>query len=114
MRRKHRFICPNDECRKGFDKPIMLTDTLSIPRQTYYACPYCKSKLEIVVENEKVLKIVSLKKAEGTVLTASADDRTPKNCPFHFGFLSSLPKNCPVPDECLTCPKIIQCSVRRD
>lgn len=30
-------------------------------------------------------------------------------CPFKFGYLKSLPKNKPIPDECFGCPQILEC-----
>ena len=30
-------------------------------------------------------------------------------CLHEFGYLKNRPKNKPIPDECLTCPKMIQC-----
>jgi hypothetical protein len=32
-----------------------------------------------------------------------------QNCLHHFGYLKSLPKNTPVPDECFGCPKVMEC-----
>lgn len=30
-------------------------------------------------------------------------------CPYHFGYLRDQPKNTPIPNECLTCTKIMEC-----
>jgi len=30
-------------------------------------------------------------------------------CPHHFGYLKEHPKRSPIPNECLTCPKIMEC-----
>jgi len=30
-------------------------------------------------------------------------------CPHYFGYLKEHPKNTPIPNECLTCTKIMQC-----
>lgn len=49
----------------------------------------------------------SLKKREKTVVNA-----TPKNspkCPHGFGYLKKLDKNVPIPDECLSCPRMMEC-----
>ena len=32
-----------------------------------------------------------------------------KECPHRFGYLSGLPKGKPVPEECLVCPKMLEC-----
>jgi len=31
-------------------------------------------------------------------------------CTFKFGYLKSLPKNKPIPDECFGCPQILECA----
>jgi hypothetical protein len=36
---------------------------------------------------------------------------TRKDCLHHYGYLHSLPKNTPIPDECFGCPKIVDCLV---
>jgi len=37
------------------------------------------------------------------------EDKDPSGCPHHFGYLANRPKNAPVPQECLTCPKMLEC-----
>jgi hypothetical protein len=32
-------------------------------------------------------------------------------CPHHFGYLFELPKNAPFPEECLLCPRVVECIV---
>jgi len=32
-----------------------------------------------------------------------------RDCPHFFGYVKSLPKNTPLPDECLGCPWIVEC-----
>ncbi len=32
-----------------------------------------------------------------------------QECRYRFGYLRTLPKNAPIPDECLSCDKIIEC-----
>ncbi|MBS7616164.1 hypothetical protein KEJ45_03060 [Candidatus Bathyarchaeota archaeon] len=97
--------CPYKGCGKTFGKPAVLTDNSTIPRQTYYACPYCMSKIDIVVEN---MKIVDVKPTDYPKVFDS-----PAKCVHYFGFLNSIPKDMPIPDECLVCPKVLQCSVRK-
>jgi len=97
--------CPYQGCAKSFHKPTVLTDLSTIPRETYYACPYCMSKIDIIVEN---MKIVSVKPTEYPKVFDS-----PAKCVHHFGFLNSISDNMPIPDECLVCPKVLQCSIRK-
>jgi len=34
---------------------------------------------------------------------------TPRKCSHFFGYVKTLPKNTPIPDECLWCPSIVDC-----
>lgn len=76
------IVCPNNVCGKMFQKALVLTDLSRKPTETYYACPYCFSKVKIAVKTE---------------------------CQHYFGYLKKLPKNASIPDECLTCERITQC-----
>jgi len=102
---EEKLKCPYRGCGKTFEKPAVLTDNSTLPRQTYYACPHCMSKIDIVVEN---MKIVGVKSTDYPKVFDS-----PAKCAYYFGFLNSIPKDMPIPDECLVCPKILQCSVKR-
>jgi DNA-directed RNA polymerase subunit RPC12/RpoP len=102
---EEKLKCPYKGCEKHFDKPTVLTDSSSIPRQTYYACPYCMSKLDITVNN---LKIVSVKSTEYPKVLDS-----PAKCARFFGFLNTIPREAPIPDECLICPKVLQCTMKK-
>ncbi len=37
----------------------------------------------------------------------------PPGCSYYFGYLGELPKNTPIPDECLGCLKIMECLIKR-
>jgi len=97
--------CPYRGCGKSFDKPTVLTDSSKLPRETYYACPYCQSKIDILVEN---MKIVDVRPTEYPKVFES-----PAKCARYFGFLNVIPKEAAIPDDCLICPKVLQCSVRK-
>ncbi len=98
--------CPYSGCGKTFEKPAILTDQSAIPRKTYYACPYCQSKIDILVDG---MKVVGVKATEFSKVVLDS----PAKCPLHFQFLSTTPTDAPVPDECLACPKVLQCDIRK-
>ena len=100
-----KFRCPYKGCEKTFEKPTVLTDTSTIPRQSYFACPYCMSKIDIAVEN---MKIVGIKPTEYPIVFDS-----PAKCAHFSGLPNALPPNAPLPDECLLCPKVLQCNIRK-
>lgn len=99
------LFCPYEKCRKSFVKPLQLTDPSQILRETYYACPHCQSKLDITVEDLHVIRVEKCEDGERTA--------TPVNCPYNFGYLKTLQENSTIPDKCLTCPKILRCSIRK-
>lgn len=37
------------------------------------------------------------------------EDKTKVKCPHSFGYLSTLPKGSPLPEECFLCPKVVDC-----
>jgi len=102
---RERLKCPYEGCEKSFDKPTVLTDLSEVPRETYYACPYCNSRIDIIVEG---MKIVGVKTTEYPRVFDS-----PAKCAHYFGFLNSLPTDTSIPDECLICPKVLQCGFKK-
>jgi len=98
--------CPYTQCRKRFEKPIVLTDATKIVRETYYACPHCRCKLDLSVD-----------KASGDVIsidtTSKPVDIAPSCCKHYFGYLKVLDENVQIPDECAVCPKVMQCFVKK-
>jgi len=98
--------CPYTQCGKRFEKPLMLTDTTKLLRETYYACPHCHCKLDMSVD-----------KASGDVISIKATlapvEIAPANCKHYFGYLKALDQNAEIPDECAVCSKVMQCFVRK-
>ena len=101
------LVCPYGECKKGFDKPLVLTDFSKMPRETYYACPHCLTKVDVVVE-DRGLDRVSVETSGKPV------EKTPSECSFRLGYLKTLPKEATIPDGCLTCSKLLQCFVKKE
>jgi hypothetical protein len=95
--------CPYKGCEKHFDRPTMITDDSVIPRQTHYACPFCMSRLELETAKEK---IVGVRATEYPTVFDS-----PAKC-AHFSGLLNTPKGS-MSDECLICPKVLQCNNRK-
>lgn len=89
--------CPH--CGKAFNKLAMLVDDSGMIRETYYACPHCKSRVDLKV-NSKALQF----SRKGKDVSPSAS-----NCPYYFGYLSLFCNGGVVPETCLTCSKITRC-----
>jgi len=63
------------------------------------------SKIDIKTEN---LKVVGIEPMEyGKVF------ESPAKCAQYTGFLNAMSKDISIPDECLVCPKILQCGIKR-
>ena len=97
--------CPYKGCEKYFDRPTMITDDSVIPRQTHYACPFCMSRLELETAKDK---IVSVKATEYPMVFDS-----PAKCAHFSGLLNAPPGSMLTQDECLICPKVLQCNNRK-
>jgi len=97
--------CPYEGCRKPFEKPTVLTDASTVPRSSFYACPHCNSRLDITMEG---MKIKNIKPTDYPKVFDS-----PAKCANFFGFVHAVPEGAPTPDECLICPKVLQCNLRK-
>jgi hypothetical protein len=63
------------------------------------------SKLDIVTQNNK---IVSIKATEYPTVFDS-----PAKCAHFSGLLNAPPESVFTQDECLVCPKVLQCNMRK-
>ncbi len=102
---EEKLRCPYKGCEKYFDKPTVITDNSVIPRQMHYACPFCMSHLNIVTEKAK---IVEVRPAEYPKVFDS-----PAKCAHFSGLLNAPPGSMLTAEECLVCPKVLQCNLRR-
>jgi DNA-directed RNA polymerase subunit RPC12/RpoP len=96
-------------CGEILNAPLLATVFSDSPAQEYYACPKCLSKVRSVEHREKaeVDNVVE----EDNSLGINVEDTVAKEagCAHHLGYLKTRPKNTSIPEECLTCSKIIEC-----
>jgi hypothetical protein len=99
--------CPYEGCGKSFEKPTVLVDPSTFPRKTFYTCPHCMSKIDIATSGNKILNIRRLE--HGQVLGS------PAKCAYYSDLTNSLEAQDheTVLEECLLCPKILQCATHR-
>ena len=101
-------------CEKTFDQLTMLVDDSNMTRETYYACPLCKSKVNIDT-NIKSINLAS--KAKGSALhNFKSKKDTPSEtstCPHYFGYLSLFCKESEIPENCLICPRVTKCMIEK-
>jgi DNA-directed RNA polymerase subunit RPC12/RpoP len=104
------LVCPYSNCGRGFKQPILLASTGELSRESYYACPHCHSKVDLVLKDRK-----DLSSAEAVAVTDPDDHvvlgRRPEGCMHYIGYLETLPENASLPDKCLTCPRVMSCIV---
>lgn len=104
------FRC--DGCRSEFHKPLLATVSSHGRVQIYYACPRCLTKVDDVEEHrsrenrEDSFSVEPIKKAGG------AKAEVEVRCHHFVGYLKKRAKDAPIPDECLTCNRMIECMVR--
>jgi DNA-directed RNA polymerase subunit RPC12/RpoP len=100
--------CPYAMCKKTFEKPLVLTDNTQLIRETYYACPHCRSKIEIDVKDPLNPQLASVQD------TFYSGQKAPKYCDHYLGYLQNLSETSEIPDECAICPRVMQCFVKKD
>jgi hypothetical protein len=104
-----------NECKTQFQKPIIATLTCQTGTQKYYACPHCLAEIPYI-DQPKSPKHQQTKPEEtpksnpSTVTTTTTTEQnTQTTCTHAIGYLRTRPKNTPIPEECLTCDKMVDC-----
>ncbi len=133
------IVCPNSKCHRKIEEPILLNNLSTTPSEQYHACPHCFLKLtedsendESIIEEstptppvhpslEKVLDAISAQpqgekeektKGKAMARTEEAEGERLSGCPFNFGYLANRPRDSPIPQECLTCQRIVDCMLK--
>ena len=94
------------ECGETYSMPLLATLTSEGASQEYYACPRCLTKVGEVKTQQKEetteTSPINPKQSEATLDSSTG-------CQHSLGFLKKRPKNMAIPDECLTCGKMVEC-----
>ena len=124
------IVCPNPKCGREIEEPILLTNLSVKPTEQYDACPYCFTKIEpettvvqeevtpqveVVLEESEDSGSEVLKKVEDLIRVSKEPQEKEKKtsgCPESFGYLANRPKDAPIPQECLLCPKMVDCMLK--
>ena len=104
-------ICPNPKCHRKIEEPILLNNLSTGPAEQYYACPHCFIKLDVISTQPQRKKEGKKKKEEPQVRPPEKKEKGPSRCAGYLGYLARLPKNYPIPRECLNCPKVLDCAM---
>lgn len=85
--------------------------------EVYDACPYCLT--EIIVEETPLIpeekqepKAKKLEIEKPTVPVTPEKPIKKPDCEHHFGYLSQRSSKEKIPEECMTCEKIVQCMLK--
>ena len=105
-------VCPNPKCGKAFEEPLLLRNLSKNPTERYYVCPHCIIKLDnLPSKDEEKPSPVPILPPRRLEKTDSSSDSP--SCTHGFGYLKNLQKDAPIPDGCLTCPKLLACMVKK-
>lgn len=104
------IICPNPKCHRRIEEPILLNNLSRAQTEQYYACPHCFIKLDLIsVQPQEQTE----KKEEPLFKPPEEEEETPSRCAGYLGYLASLRENHPIPQECLNCPKVLDCVMKK-
>jgi len=109
--RENAFSFKCEECNGTFPKPILATVSSHGSVQTYQACPRCLSKVSNIQSYNKEKNVESSILAKNVKKTIEAKHEKSITCKHFLGYLKKRSKGMPIPDECLTCDKMIECLV---
>ncbi|MEM3641113.1 MAG: hypothetical protein QW468_04375 [Candidatus Bathyarchaeia archaeon] len=102
-----RFKC--ERCGEEFQKPLLATVSSAYSTQRYFACPRCLTKVDLVKESRGEEK----REEEHSAREKAKPKEIPKSddvkCAHFLGYLRRRSKDTPIPDDCLTCEKMIEC-----
>ena len=98
-----------DGCGENFERPILATIVSNGSSKTYYACPRCLTKVGDLKPQKDDRSRGEEKASTITVHKAKESESKEVGCEHFLGYLKKRPKNTPIPDECLTCNKMIEC-----
>jgi hypothetical protein len=106
------LVCPYKNCGKGFEQPVLFMKEARCLREMYYACPHCHSKVDLLSQNKDFSKVKAV--ASVDVKAYACREARPENCSHYIGYLKTQPENMPLPEECLTCQKVLLCHFSTD
>ena len=97
-------------CGEEFETPLFTVVSSGYLLEEYYACPRCLSKVGSV-ERNKTVEVDEAEEKDEKSLEIEVENKTEEAvpCAHHLGYLKRRPKNTPIPEECLTCAKMIDC-----
>ncbi len=102
-----------DECGQEYSN-LLLTEICSEDHsQTYYACPRCLTKVSEIHKRPENKPEEEQKPISPEHLTKETPEKSEESgdCQHFFGYLKKRGKDESIPEDCLTCDKMIECMV---
>jgi DNA-directed RNA polymerase subunit RPC12/RpoP len=100
-------------CGESFENPLLAMVFNESVVEEYYACPNCLSKVASIRQKPDVEEVEETDEveefAEPVADVAEVEGGVEAGCLHELGYLKRRPKNTPIPEECLTCSKMIDC-----
>jgi len=101
------FTC--EGCGRVYEKPILASVVSGGQTQVYYACPRCLTRVSRVQTEKTFHEPESPARPVQAKKTVTVEKEAPAGCTHYFGYLRKREKDKPIPDECLTCSKMVDC-----
>jgi DNA-directed RNA polymerase subunit RPC12/RpoP len=97
-------------CGEKFETALLAMVSSGYLTEEYSACPKCLSKVK-GIERQKSVEVYEADEENKESLEMEVEDKMEEivDCTHHLGYLMRRPKSTPIPDECLTCMKMIEC-----
>jgi len=99
------------ECDETFSQPLVATVSSDGNSRTYYACPRCLSKVSDVKKPQSNQKAEQETCDKHGVRSAGRNEEVAK-CRHFLGYLKGRSRDAAIPDECLTCERMVECLIR--
>lgn len=110
---QNRTICPNKACGRETIGTLKTTNLID-PTQTYDACPYCLTRINPInpIQQEQTPKKEEQNTTTQPQTLPIEQQNQDSSCKHQQGYLNKRDKNEPIPQECIVCPKIIECMLQ--
>ncbi len=110
---KTTITCSNKACNKVFEKPLRTINLQYDPKVLHDACPYCLQEIpnpETI--NKEQQEDDETPESDVEMEKPTQDQEKSSDCKHHFGYLNEKERTKQIPDECITCPEIIDCMMK--
>jgi hypothetical protein len=114
MGEKKTFTCQNPACKRTFAAPLKTLNLQENPSEPYFACPICLTKIDELTpkKQEPVAPHVEPQRITVNQSTGKGGEK-PGSCSYHLGYLAERAQKEQIPDDCLVCPRIVDCMLKR-